>query len=82
MPSFLVTTPKFFLSLIILFFSFHAFSMNLTELIEGLLNTDTSIKSAESAVKEAKKSGKNIILLYIHHLNSTPGYVPLKLGKK
>ena len=35
-----------------------------------------------NAVKEAKKSGKNIILLYIHHLNSTPGYVPLKLGKK
>ena len=30
-------------------------------------------------VKQLKKEGKKIVLLYIQHLNSTPGYVPLKI---
>ena len=32
-----------------------------------------------NAIKKVKKSGKNILLLYVHHFNSSPGYVPLKL---
>ena len=35
-----------------------------------------------NAVKKAKNSGKNILLLYVHHLNSSPGYVPLKITDK
>ena len=48
---------KFTKILFILFFSifsFNAYSMSLTELIQGLLVNDSSIKSSESAVKEAK----------------------------
>ena len=35
-----------------------------------------------NAVKKAKNSGKNILLLYVQHLNSSPGYVPLKITDK
>ena len=35
-----------------------------------------------NAVKKIKNSGKNILLLYVHHLNSSPGYVPLKITDK
>ena len=35
-----------------------------------------------NAVKKAKNSGKNILLLYVQHLNSSPGYVPLKIIDK
>ena len=39
--------------------------MNLTELIEGLFNTDTSIKNAESAVKEARNDIKTAWAAYL-----------------
>ena len=65
MLNFLVTVTRYFFSLVFLFFSFHAFSMNLTELIEGLLNTDSSIKSAESAVKEARNDIKTAWNAYL-----------------
>ena len=35
-----------------------------------------------NAAKKARASGKKILLLYVHHFKSSPGYVPLKLGKK
>ena len=31
-------------------------------------------------IKQLKKDNKKILLLYIQHLNSTPGYVPLKIS--
>jgi len=65
MPNFLDTTPRIFFSFIILFFSYPAFSRNLTELIEGLLNTDTSIKNAESAVTEARNDIKTAWAAYL-----------------
>ena len=32
-------------------------------------------------IDQLKKEKKNILLLYVQSLNSTPGYVPLKIGK-
>ena len=31
-------------------------------------------------IKQLKKDKKNILLLYVKKLNSTPGYVPLKIN--
>ena len=60
-----VTARRIILNLIIVFFSFSAYSMTLTELIEGLFNTDASIKSAESAVKEANNDIKTSWAAYL-----------------
>ena len=43
----------FILTAFFTLFSSNSFSLSLTELIEGLYNTDASIKSAEAAVEEA-----------------------------
>ena len=44
----------------------------------GFLDGDQIINAA----KKARASGKKILLLYVHHIKSSPGYVPLKLVKK
>jgi adhesin transport system outer membrane protein len=56
---------KIFIALFFFFFSFNAFSMNLTELIEGLFITDASVKSSESAVKEARNDVKTAWAAYL-----------------
>ena len=69
MQNILVAIPRIYRSILTSFFlitlSFNAYSMNLTELIEGLLNTDTSIKNAESAVAEAKNDIKTAWAAYL-----------------
>ena len=57
------------------------------DIILAVVNNDTSQTHRKvflpidviNAVKKAKQDGKKIILLYVHHLNSSPGYVPLKI---
>ena len=63
---------KFTKILFILFFSifsFNAYSMSLTELIQGLLENDSSIKSSESAVKEAKNDIQTAWNAYLPELD-------------
>ena len=63
---------KFTKILFILFFSifsFNAYSMSLTELIQGLLENDSSIKSSESAVKEAKNDVQTAWNAYLPELD-------------
>ena len=50
-------------------FSFNAYSMSLTELIQGLLENDSSIKSSESAVKEAKNDVQTAWNAYLPELD-------------
>jgi len=50
-------------------FSFSAYSMSLTELIQGLLKNDSSIKSSESAVKEAKNDIQTAWNAYLPELD-------------
>ena len=73
MRKILVTAPRIYksiyISLFLITFSFNAYSMNLTELIEGLLNTDTSIKNAESAVVEARNDIKTAWAAYLPELD-------------
>lgn len=57
------------------------------DVILAVVNNDTSQTHRKvfspidviNAVKKAKQDGKKIILLYVHHLNSSPGYVPLRI---
>jgi adhesin transport system outer membrane protein len=65
MRSYLVNVSRIYLGFFLFFFSFSAHSLNLTELIEGLLNTDTSIKNAESAVTEARNDIKTAWAAYL-----------------
>ena len=66
MPSFLASILKIlYTTLFLIFISLNAYSMNLTELIQGLINTDTSIKNAESAVTEARNDIKTAWAAYL-----------------
>ncbi len=69
MPKIMATVVRITVTFFIIFFSLNAFSMNLTELIEGLFNTDASIKSAESDVKEAKNDIKTAWTAYLPELD-------------
>ncbi len=65
MLNFLNVIIRIFVLFFFVFFTFNASSMSLTELVEGLFNTDASIKSAESAVKEAKNDSKTAWAAYL-----------------
>ena len=70
MPSFLASILKLlYTTLFLIFISLNAYSMNLTELIQGLINTDTSIKNAESAVTEARNDIKTAWAAYLPELD-------------
>ena len=69
MQNFLNVIIRISTALFFFFFTFNASSMNLTELIEGLFNTDASIKSAESDVKEAKNDIKTAWTAYLPELD-------------
>ena len=60
---------NFFILLFLSFFSFSVYSMSLTELIQDLLGNDSSIKSSESAVKEAKNDVQTAWNAYLPELD-------------